>query len=477
VVHAGFWAFALRIVSRLFGLARTIVLARLLAPNDFGLYGIALLSLSALETFSQTGFDQALIQKKEDTKPYLDTAWTVQVIRGFVLAIILVLGAPLVGSFFGEPRAVLLVRVLGTAVLLKSLGNIGIVYFKKELAFHKQFIYEFSGTFVNLAVAIPAAFILRSVWALVFGLLAGNFVRMVVSYFIHSYRPRLGLDKHQFKELFVFGKWVLGSSAIIFLITQGDDAFVGKALGATALGFYQLAYRLSNISATEVTHVISQITFPVYSKLQGNMESLLRTYNRVLRVTSFLALPIAGCTVVLASEFTRMLLGEKWMPMVPAVQVLCIFGVTRAINGTFGAFFHGIGMPRVITRIAAMQLLLMAAMIYPLTTNIGITGTAIAVTLPNALVLIPFFLKLENVLNTRAVQLLKPMQIPLLACGIMVVSLIAGKAFLNPESIGAIFGLLALGGVAYLGSAVLLGKLMWREGSVSEIARKFIGFN
>jgi len=112
VVHAGFWAFVLRIISRLFGLARTIVLARLLAPNDFGLYGIALLSLSALETFSRTGFEQALIQKKEDIKPYLDTAWTVQVIRGFVLASILVLGAPLVGAFFGEPRAVLLVRVL-----------------------------------------------------------------------------------------------------------------------------------------------------------------------------------------------------------------------------------------------------------------------------------------------------------------------------------------------------------------------------
>ena len=85
VIHAGFWAFALRITDRLFGLARTILLARLLSPNDFGLFGIALLGLSALNTFSQTGFQQALIQKKGDIKPYLDTAWTVQVIRGLSL--------------------------------------------------------------------------------------------------------------------------------------------------------------------------------------------------------------------------------------------------------------------------------------------------------------------------------------------------------------------------------------------------------
>jgi O-antigen/teichoic acid export membrane protein len=477
VVHAGFWAFALRITDRLFGLARTIILARLLSPNDFGLFGIALLAMSALGTFSQTGFSAALIQKKDDTKPYLDTAWTVQVIRGILLALIAFAIAPYVAAFFDAPAAKPILQVIGLSALFQGFTNIGVVYFQKELEFHKQFVYQFSGTLVSVGVAISAAFLLRSVWALVFGLLAGNLVRMIVSYFIHPYRPRPGFNQQQFKELFGFGKWVLGSSILVFLITQGDDALVGKVLGATALGFYQLAYRLSNISATEVTHVISQVTFPAYSKLQGNMESLLRAYNRVLLVTSFLALPMGGYILVLASELTQMLLGEKWMPIVPAVQVLCVFGVTRAINGTFGAFFQGIGMPKVLTRISAMQLLLMAAIIYPLTTNMGIAGTAIAVTLPNALVLIALFSKLAAMLNTRFLQLFKPIQIPLLACGIMVVSLISGKAFLNPQSIGGILSLSILAGVTYLGSAVLLGKLVWREGSVSEIVRKLIGFN
>jgi lipopolysaccharide exporter len=475
VVHAGFWAFALRITSRLFGLARTIVLARLLAPNDFGLYGIALLSLSALETFSQTGFDQALIQKKEDTKPYLDTAWTVQVIRGFVLATLLVLGAPLVGSFFGEPRAVLLVQVLGAAVLLKSLRNIGIVYFRKDLEFHKQFLYEFGGTFADLAVAIPAAFILRSVWALVFGLLAGNSVRMVLSYFVHSYRPRLGFNNQQFRELFVFGKWLLGSSAIIFLITQGDDAFVGKLLGTTALGLYQLAYRISNFSATEITHVVSQVTLPAYSKLQTNVQSLLQAYGRVLRATFFVALPIAAFTAVLAPELTRVFLGEKWMPMTATVQVLCAFGFSRAINGTFGAFFQGIGMPRVITGVAATQLIVMAALIYPLTAKMGIMGTAIAVTFPNILVLMPLFGKLSRILGTSAIKLLRPLLVPLLACSVTVALIMTWKVLLHTDTIGIILALLALSVLMYLGFSLVFGKLIWRKRSIGIVVREFIG--
>jgi len=261
VVRGGGWVFALRITDQLFGLARLIILARLLAPADFGLFGIALLAMSALETFSQTGFSAALIQKNEDIKPYLDTAWTVQLIRGTILALILFAVAPHIAAFFDAPAAKSILQVIGLSVLFQGFTSVGVIYFQKELEFHKQFAYMFSGALVNAGVAILAAFLLRSVWALVFGLLAGNLMRMVVSYFIHPYRPHIHFSRKQFKELFGFGKWIFGSSMLVFLITQGDDIFVGRLLGIAALGFYQLAYRISNMPTTEITHVISQVTF------------------------------------------------------------------------------------------------------------------------------------------------------------------------------------------------------------------------
>lgn len=388
VVRGGFWVFALRITNRLLGLARIIILARLLAPADFGLFGIALLAMSALETFSQTGFSAALIQKKQDTKSYLDTAWTVQVIRGVVLALVAFVISPYVAGFFDAPAAKPILQVIGLSVLLQGFTNIGVVYFQKELEFHKQFAYMFSGTLVDLSVAVTAAFLLKNVWALVYGLLAGAIVRLIVSYIIHPYRPRLGFNRQQFKELFGFGKWILGSSIIIFLLTQGDDALVGKVLGVTALGFYQLAYRLSNMPATEITHVISQVTFPAYSKLQDNLPRLREAYLKVLQLTAFLSFPVAGLIFLLAGDFTKIFLGEKWMPMVPIMQALCIFGVTRSVNGTMGSFFQGIGTPRINTITSGIQLIIMAIIIYPLAMKWNIFGVCLAVIIPNAFALI-----------------------------------------------------------------------------------------
>jgi len=379
VVRGGIWVFALRIASRVLTLIRTIVLARVLAPGDFGLMGIALLAMSALETFSQTGFEAALIQKKEDIKDYLDTAWTISALRGFILFAVLYLAAPYIALFFDTPAATPIMRVIGLSILLNGLTNIGVVYFRKELEFNKQFIYQLSGTVADLVVAITAALLLRSVWALVFGLLAGNLVRFGMSYVIHPYRPRVRFEVGKAKGLYNFGQWVLGSSILIFLITQGDDIFVGKLLGTTALGLYQMAYRISNMPATEITHVISQVTFPAYSKLQDNIPKLEEAYLKTLQFTAFLSFPIAGLIFILAPHFTKIFLGEKWMPMVPAMQVLVLWGVIRSIGVHHGSVLQSVGKPDILTKLNIIKLIILAILIYPLSTKWGIVGTSLAV--------------------------------------------------------------------------------------------------
>lgn len=380
-VRGGFWVFALRVVHRLLALARIIVLAHLLTPDDFGLFAIALLALSALETFSQTGFEAALVQKKGNVKPYLDTAWTVQVIRGVTLVLVLFTVAPYVARFFGEPMARPLLRALGLSMLFQSFANIGVVHFRKELEFHKEFLYQVSGTVVDFVVAIGAAVALRNAWALVAGLVAGSLVRMAVSYLIHPFRPRLRLDKEKAGELYRFGRWILGSSIINFLNTEGDDAFLGKVLGITSLGLYQMAYRLSNLPATEITHVISQVTFPAYCQLQDRLPRLREAYLRALQVTAGVSFPAAGALFFLASDLTRIFLGDRWMPMVPAMRLLTLWGLTRSLGATTGPLLNALGRPQVVTTLQAARLAQMAVLIYPLTVRWGMMGTSLAVVL------------------------------------------------------------------------------------------------
>jgi O-antigen/teichoic acid export membrane protein len=379
VVRGGVWVFSLRIAARGLRFLRTVILARLLAPHDFGLFGIAMLSIAALEAFTQTGFEAALVQKEKNVESYLDTAWTISAVRGIILFSILFFLAPWVAKFFDSPQATMIIRVISISALLSGFKNVGLIFFQKELEFNKLFFYEFSSILVDLTVAITLAFTLRNVWALVWAGLAAGVVRLFMSYLIHPYRPRLSLAKKEFQELFGFGKWLFGSGVLVFLVTQGDDFFVGKVLGPAALGLYQMAYLISNLPATEISRTMAQVAFPAYSKLQDDLPKLRDAYLKALHLTAFLSIPLAAGIFVLAPDFTKIFMGEKWMPMVPVIKVLAFAGLIRSIAATTGPILYGIGKPRIDTIWQTIRLVVLVSIIYPLTQRWGILGTSIAV--------------------------------------------------------------------------------------------------
>lgn len=429
-IRGGFWVFSLRITERFFYIARLIILARILEPKDFGMLGIAMLTLMTLENFSQTGFEAAIIQKKDGIDTYLDSAWTMGIIRGVILFTVIWFAAPYVALFFEAIKATSIIRVLGLSFFIKSFTNIGVIYFKKELEFNKQYIYQLSGVLVDFSVALLLALMLKSVWALVFGILAGNLVRLVSSYFMHSYRPRLNVDIAKIIELFRYGKWVLGSSILVFLVTQGDDILVGKMLGVTFLGFYQMAYRISNMPTTEITHVISQVTFPAFSKLQDNLSNLKIAYLKVLQLTTFLSFPLSGLILVLAPDFTTIFLGEKWLPMVPALQILVLAGLTRSVAASSGFLLYAIGKPKIDTILQVIRLIVLVIFIYPFTAQWGITGSSFAVLFSVFIVCIGFSAMAIKTTKCGLLDYSRIIIVPLINSIIALLSILLLKTFL-----------------------------------------------
>lgn len=477
-VKSGVWVFSLRVVQELFSLTRLMILARVLAPADFGLMGIALLSMATLETFSQTGFHQALIQKKHDIKPYLDSAWTFLILRGVILFATLYLIAPYTATFFDAPEAKPIIQIIGLSVIFQAFTNIGIIHFQKELEFNKQFIYQLSGLLTDFVVSIAAVLILKNVYAIVFGLLAGNAAMLITSYMIHPYRPHLNFDISKAKELFGYGKWFLGSSVLIFLLTQGDDIFVGKFLGITALGFYQMAYRISNLPATEITHVISQVTFPIYSKIQDDIPKLREVYLSVLQLTAFISLPFAALIVLLAPDFTIIFLGERWMPMVPVIMVLCIFGVTRSIGATMGPILFSVGKPKIQMKVSSIQLIAMAIIIYPLTMRWGILGASLGVVIPNIMVLILISAEVRNIIKVTNKDFVMSIITPVIAVSAMFCTMFLKQVLLpSVSSIHNFFIGLVLYVCTYIIIIYLLdrgkGYIIWHE--IQEIVNNLGG--
>lgn len=455
VTKGGIWVVTLKITEISFGFIRLIILARLLAPNDFGLMGIAFLMLSILLTFSETGLQTTLIQKKNDISAYLDTAWTISVIRGIVLFIIIFFVAPYVAIFFNSTDASPIIRVIGFSILIGGFVNIGVIYFQKELKFNRHFIYGLCAILTDFIVVISAALIFKNVWALVIGQLASSSAALVASYLLHPYRPRIRFELEKIKELFGFGKWVIAYSILYFLITEGDNFFVGKVLGVAALGFYQMAYRISNISATEITHVISKVMLPAYSKIQDDLLRLRESYLRVLQFIAFLSFPIAGLIFILGPDFTKIFLGDKWMPMVPAMQVLALGGLMSSIGKTTGTLFISIGKPKIVTKLHFFTLTLLTIFIYPLSIKFGILGTSIAVFFAVLVPNLAAFAIVIKIMKCKIYNFAKMLILPLINTVLLILLISLVKLYwinlgIFCFSLSAIIGLMSYFCIAYL---------------------------
>ncbi len=468
--RGGFWVFFLRISHQLLQIIKIIILARLLNPKDFGLMGISLLAIAGLETFSKTGFHNALVQKKGDIRNYLDTAWTFSIIRGFILFITLYIAAPFVAIFFKAPEAKFIIQIMGAAVIFEAFTNIGVIHFQKELEFNKQFIYKLSGTLVDFVISIWLGLLLRNAWALAYGWLAGHLTRFIVSYLIHSYRPRFALDLKKAKELFGFGKWILGSTMLTFLVTQGDDIFVGRFLGVAMLGFYQLAYRIANIPATEITHVISQVAFPAYSKMQDNINRLKEAYLKVFQVTAFLSFFVTGIIVAAAPYFTVIFLGKRWLPIVPAMRLLVIAGLCSSLAATMSMVFSAVGRPEIDTKIQAVRLLILIILIYPFTGQWGILGASGAVLLSIFLPTIAFSVIALKVTKCKIKAFGKAVILPFIAAAIMVLVMFFLTGNIDKTK-AAGFSLFILIGVLVYFSAIFLFDKFLRYKMYSLIKR------
>ena len=469
-VKGGAWAFATNFSTRLLEIVKTVILARLLDPKDFGLFGISLVVMYFFEMISQAGIEQALVQKKEDISSYLDTAWLIQLLRGLLLGAIIFTTAPLTAHFFGEPAVKNLLRVIAVAVALSGFRNIGVLYFQKELIFNKQFVLTVSSVLTDFFVSVTIALVYRSVWALVLGYLAAAAVQTTLSYFLHRYRPRPSFILGKANQMMTYGKWIFSSSALIYLVDSIDDIVVGKMLKAFTLGLYQMAYNLSNFAATQICNVISQVTFPVYSKLQHDIPRLREGFLRTVSLVSIISLPLTFGLFLLAPSIIKVLLGDKWMPILVPLRAMCVIGGIRSITGNFGPIFLSVGRPDILTKIQVFNLSILGITILPFVGAFGIMGAVYS----RFCTFVSQFYSWPNImriLDVRFRELLNPI-IPPLACSvIMIASLLGLQQGLSIGGTMELILLICVGAGVYSASLLILDRI-FRLGIAEEA--KFI---
>lgn len=347
------WMILQRLAVRGIGLVSTMILARLLIPADFGIVALATSLSALLDALFEFGFDLALIHRQtqldqEGARRHYDSAWTLSVLRGLATAVILLTIAAPMGRLYDDARLVPVMMWLAVAALATGFQNVGIVEFRRELQFDYEFRLLVRAKIVAFLVTISLAWTLRDYRALVAGIIAGKLTSLVLSYAMHPFRPRFSLASS--REFLHFSKWLCLDNIAVAIKSRSDTFFVGKLAGADSLGFYALAYEISNLTSTELVAPISRVLFPGFAKIAGDRRRLAWGFVESLSIIIFIAAPMAAGIAMVSDYVVAIFLGARWAPVIPLIQVLTLYGLLSLTSANGAALYLSLGRPDLIVK-------------------------------------------------------------------------------------------------------------------------------
>jgi len=386
------WVAFLRGSTRIISFAKNIILARfLLSPSEFGTIGIALLSLAFLETMLETGVNIVLIQSDKDIDEYINTAFVVSIIRGFLIFFILFLISPFIAKFFRNNQVLSMLYLISIVPLLRGFINPSIVKFHKELLFHKEFMYKILSFFVDAFFAIFFTWYLKDPIGVVLGVLMGVLFEVILSYILIKPWPKIKFEKDKFKFVVNQGKWLTGAGIFSYFFREGDDIVVGRLLGATQLGFYEIAYKVATLPITEISDVVSKVTLPVFVKIRGDKKRLFSAYLKTTYLVSILSIISGLFLFVFSKEVIFYVFGEEWLPAYPALRAVIIYAIVRSIISPSYTLLLSLEKQKEVSLVTFIGIFVMALCIIPLVNMYGIVGAGMS-TIFSSIATIPFII-------------------------------------------------------------------------------------
>jgi O-antigen/teichoic acid export membrane protein len=377
----GSWALLSLTLAMGTGAARALIAAHLIGAREVGTVGVALLVLATLDALTATAGETALVSHPGDPEADLDPAFTLRVAQGVLVAGLLWLGAPAVGRFFEMPAVPPLMRALALVPLLRGLSNPAAILLVRRIEFRRLFWWGLPEAVAGTALVVGVGVVRRDAWALVAAVVGAQAVSTVVSYAMAPRVPRLAVRGPGFARLLHYGRWMQGTRVLMFAALNLDNFVVGKVLGAAALGFYQIAFRIGEIPAVTVGHAAARAMLPVLTRLRRRPSRLRREYLGTFRLVMAVNAAIALGLVLAARPAVAWLLGPEWLPAVPLAQILAAAMLFRTAAILANQLFYALERPRFVFAVNAVRVGVLALTIYPLLRLMGTPGVAVSVLL------------------------------------------------------------------------------------------------
>ncbi len=472
------WMMLFKLVERSLGLTSTLILVRLLTPADFGIMAMAFSFIFVAELLTSFGFDIALIQRQDATEEHYHSAWTCNLLLGLTITVLMLATAWPISLFYAQPDVFWVVCALAVGPLIGGAENIGVVAFRKELNFRKEFAFQISRKVAGFLVAVPLAFWLHSYWALVGGTLAFKLAGTVNSYWVHPFRPRFSLS--QARALMGFSKWLLLNNIVGFLKERTSDFFIGRLHGPAALGLYNISYEFANLPSTEMSAPLNRALLPGFARLTSDRVALAGAYLNAMRLLALFAIPAAAGVFAVAEYFVPVVLGVKWLEATPLLKLLTINGARLFFHSSICAVLIGTGHPDRAVKTNSIYVVLMIAG-FILLASVGTMGVVYTVLTASVLTTPIYLYQVRYCIGVNAASFFGAALRPMLASLIMIFTVHAFlPEFSNTqstlESVSWLAGGVVVGVTTYISVMLIMWLVLSRpDGAESMLIDKIHG--
>lgn len=375
-VNAVAWNSIERVISLLINAFVGIILANILLPEDFGAVGIIIALSSFMNIFTESGFNTALIQKKNTSERDYNTVFTFNLFVSLSLYFILFFCAPLISQFYNEPRITALSRVIFLGVIFQAFGLVQSSMLIREMRMKE---FNLANIVSNISTGIVSIVLVLAgfgVWALVFQQLTPTIVRTSVYYIKTRWKPRIGFNKTAFKEMFSVGSNIFLTSFVSTLFQNIYSLVIGKVYNMNQLGYYNQADKWSKMGYTSISQVMAQPALPVLSSIQNDRERMQRVFSKLNKTTAYIVFAVFGGLIVMAEPIFHLFFGTKWDLSIPLFQLLLAKGIFFVFVILMNNYITSTGRTRAIF---FLELIKDTAIVIAIVFTIGIDLKAIVI--------------------------------------------------------------------------------------------------
>ncbi len=450
--------------ARAFSFLITLVLARLLSPDSFGLVAFATVFISFAQIFLDQGFGDAIIQCQKLEREHLDTALWINILSGILLTAIGILVAPLIERIFNKAELAPVIGWLSLTFLIGSLSSVQQAILKRNMAFRRLALRSLAATIVSGFLAIIMAYFGFGVWSLVAKVLANSIVYVILLWNASDWRPGINVSVRHFKEIYRYGINIMGGNFVDFFSRNSDNFLIGSFLGTTALGYYTLAYNLMATMTDLLVSVPNTVIFPTFSRLQSESAKLKQAFYEVTQLQSIFAFPFFMGMLILAPDVIILLYGQKWSPSVPVTQVLMLMGILFSIFYFYGNVLKSIGKPS--WRFGILSVASVLNIIgFSIAVHWGILAVALSYVTVEFIVLPFYFLVVRKFLQVKFTAHLQN-YVPAFISSIAMVAVILGMKYVFGDNLAIAIRILILvpiGAIVYFLVLYLVKSSIFQE--------------